>query len=331
MFPLIGALAGFGFGVLFGSVASTRRGGIAFAMISLGLGELVSSSSFILRGFFGGEEGITTNRTKAAAVRLKFGPQIEIYYLIAAWCSGRDDDDPGAGGAPRSGASGARCATIPSASSSSAIAPRRCASGPSCLRRLFAGLAGGLSAVDFEIMNAQQLGAQQSGLVLLMTYVGGVGHFFGPLLGAAIITCLQARLSDLTDVWQLYFGLLFIGVVMLAPGGLAGWIAMHVGAWRRGELARLAPAYAAAAPAIVVAVPRRRGDDRTRASVLHEFARGAPVWQIGDLALNAATAGPWLAALALDVVGVVALLWAWPRVRLAWNGTAAAAPKVAPA
>ena len=56
-------------------------------MISLGLGELVSSSSFILRTFFGGEEGITTNRAKLAPfLGFKFGSQIEVYYLIAFWC-----------------------------------------------------------------------------------------------------------------------------------------------------------------------------------------------------------------------------------------------------
>ena len=63
LIPLVGGVAGLAFGIIFGSV-STRRGGTAFAMISLGLGELVSSSSLILRGFFGGEEGINTNRTK---------------------------------------------------------------------------------------------------------------------------------------------------------------------------------------------------------------------------------------------------------------------------
>ncbi len=57
--PLVGGLAGLGFGFLFGLV-STKRAGIVFSMISLGIGELVSSSSFILRTFFGGEEGITT-------------------------------------------------------------------------------------------------------------------------------------------------------------------------------------------------------------------------------------------------------------------------------
>src|ERR1700730_14278675 len=86
LFPLVGGVAGLAFAVIFGSV-STRRGGTAFAMISLGLAELVASSSLILRGFFGGEEGITTNRTRLFRIfDWNFGPQIQVYYLIAAWC-----------------------------------------------------------------------------------------------------------------------------------------------------------------------------------------------------------------------------------------------------
>jgi branched-chain amino acid transport system permease protein len=84
--PLVGGLAGLVFGALFGLI-STRRAGLVFSMISLGIGELVSSSSFILRTFFGGEEGITTNRSKLAPFfGHKFGPQLEVYYLIAVWC-----------------------------------------------------------------------------------------------------------------------------------------------------------------------------------------------------------------------------------------------------
>ena len=84
--PLVGGLSGLAFGVIFGAV-STRSAGTAFAMISLGLGELVGSSALILRSFFGGEEGITTNRTKLFRLfDVSFGPQIQIYYLIAAWC-----------------------------------------------------------------------------------------------------------------------------------------------------------------------------------------------------------------------------------------------------
>ena len=77
-------------------------------------------------------------------------------------------------------------------------------------------------------MNAQQLGAQQSSLVLLMAYIGGVGSFAGPIVGAVIITFLQITLSDVTSAWQLYFGLMFIAVVMFAPGGVVGWTMLHL-------------------------------------------------------------------------------------------------------
>jgi branched-chain amino acid transport system permease protein len=61
--PIVGGAAGLFFAFLFGWV-STKRAGTVFSMISLGLGELVAASSLILRGFFGGEEGVTANRTK---------------------------------------------------------------------------------------------------------------------------------------------------------------------------------------------------------------------------------------------------------------------------
>ena len=64
---------------------STKRSGTAFAMISLGLGELVGSSALILRSFFGGEEGVTTDRTKLVRLLgVSFGQQIEVSMLEAA-------------------------------------------------------------------------------------------------------------------------------------------------------------------------------------------------------------------------------------------------------
>ena len=86
LLPLVGGLAGLFFAIVFGWV-STKRAGTAFSMISLGVGELVAACSLILRGFFGGEGGVSTSRT--ATLRLfdiSFGPQIQVYYLIAAWC-----------------------------------------------------------------------------------------------------------------------------------------------------------------------------------------------------------------------------------------------------
>ena len=60
-----------------------------------------------------------------------------------------------------------------------------------------------------------------------MAYIGGIGAFAGPIIGAIVITFLQIILSDVTSAWQLYFGLMFIGVVMCAPGGIAGWLMLH--------------------------------------------------------------------------------------------------------
>ena len=63
---------------------------------------------------------------------------------------------------------------------------------------------------------------QQSGIVLLAAYIGGIGYFIGPVLGAILVTYLQIMLSDVTEVWQLYFGLMFIARGDVRPRW-AGW------------------------------------------------------------------------------------------------------------
>jgi branched-chain amino acid transport system permease protein len=316
--PLIGGVAGLFFGFLFGLI-STRRAGLVFSMISLGLGELVSSSSFILRSFFGGEEGITTNRTKLAPFfGHKFGSQLEVYYLVAVWCflciaamyaltrtpfgrmcnAVRDN--------------GERVEYI----GYSAQMIRFIAFNFSAF---FAGVAGGLTAVNFEIMNAQQLGAQQSALVLVMSYVGGVGYFAGPILGAIVITFLQIALSDITNVWQLYLGLLFIGFVVFVPDGLAGWLTLHRDAIMNRELWRLAPVYAMVTPALaasfVGAVMLIELAERELALARSEGS----AMRLFGFDVDAASAPPWLIALALFCGGGGAAWLIWPRVSEAWG------------
>src|SRR6201991_5302855 len=83
--PLFGGIGGLAFAVVVGWVM-TKRAGTVFAMISLGIGELVASSSLILRSVFGGEAGITTDRTALPHMfGWTFGPQLQVYYLIAFW------------------------------------------------------------------------------------------------------------------------------------------------------------------------------------------------------------------------------------------------------
>ena len=288
-------------------------------MISLGIGELVSSSSFILRTFFGGEEGITTNRAKLAPLfGLRFGPQIEVYYLIAIWCFLCIAAMYALTRTPF----GRICNAVrdnPERVLYIGYSAQRIRLIAFSFAGFFAGIAGGLAAINFEIMNAQQLGAQQSGLVLLMAYIGGIGVFAGPIIGAIIITLLQINLSDLTSAWQLYFGLLFIGVVSFAPGGVAGLLMRHREAARSGELWRLAPAYAAVTPGLAAgligAVMLIELANRQLAMARSE---GSAMTLFG-FAVDASSIAPWATALVLLAGGGAATRLLWPKVDDAWG------------
>ena len=76
LLPLVGGLAGLVFGVLFGYV-TTKRAGTTFALISLGVGEMVFACVLMFPGFFGGEAGVSTNRVVGKPfLGLTFGPAI---------------------------------------------------------------------------------------------------------------------------------------------------------------------------------------------------------------------------------------------------------------
>lgn len=241
--PIIGFMAGMAAGAVIGWF-SCRRSGTPFAMISLGVGELIAAAGLMFVSLFGGEEGISGDRSAGPALfGLDLGPQIGVYYFIAFWVflatlamwaftktplgrlanAVRDNPD--------------RVAFI-------GYDPQRVRYIVFLVSGGFAGLAGALSAVNFEIVTPEKLGALTSGLVLLMTYIGGATVFFGPILGAVLISLMQTLLSDYTKVWQLYLGLLFVAMVLFAPHGVGGMVAMVIGSIRRGELAEKLPTWA---------------------------------------------------------------------------------------
>ena len=85
LLPLVGGVAGMLCGITFGFV-TTRKAGTTFAMITLGIGELVHAGSAMFPGFFGGEGGVSGDRvTGKAWLGITYGPQLQIYYLIAGW------------------------------------------------------------------------------------------------------------------------------------------------------------------------------------------------------------------------------------------------------
>lgn len=321
LIPLVGGFSGLVFGIVFGSV-STRRGGTAFAMISLGLGELVASSSLILRSFFGGEEGFSTNRTKLFRVfDLSFGPQLQVYYLIAAWCLICMVAMYALTRTPF----GRMCNAVrdnPERAQFVGYNPYIVRFIAFSLAGLFAGIAGGLAAINFELVNSSVVGAGQSGTVLLAAYIGGIGNFIGPVIGAILVTYLQVMLSDVTEIWQLYFGLLFIGTVMFAPGGIAGLIFMHEPLWHAGAyralFGRLIPAYLLALiPGLMALLGLILVIEMTF-RLMVKASEGTRMSFFG-VPLDAAAPVPWIVAAVLLVGGFYLFRRTWPFVADAWQ------------
>lgn len=238
--PIIGGLAGLLFGILFGYV-TTKRSGTTFSMISLGIVELVFACSLMFPGFFGGEGGVAGDRVFGKPLfGISYGPQIQVYYLIAFWlfiCT-----------AAMFAISQTPLGRIANAVRDNPERAEFIGYDTQSVRYLmlilsgfFAGISGALTAINFEIVSAENVSALRSGAVLLFTFIGGIGFFFGPMLGAIVGVFLTVMLSEFTKAWQLYLGLFFILIVMYAPGGLASLIMMNIRVAAHGYFRRILP------------------------------------------------------------------------------------------
>ncbi len=85
-----------------------------------------------------------------------------------------------------------------------------------------AGLAGALLANQNGLASPTQLYWTQSGMLLVMVILGGVGQRFGGVFGAVTLLGLEEVLSPMTEYAHLYIGIALLAVVLFAPRGLAG-------------------------------------------------------------------------------------------------------------
>jgi branched-chain amino acid transport system permease protein len=243
--PLIGGLAGAFFGVIFGYV-TTKKAGTPFAMITLGIGEMVFAASLMFPGFFGGEAGISGNRTAGGNFLgipgLAFGPDLQVYYLIAAWCFACMVAMFALTHTPLGRMANA-VRDNPERAEFIGYNTQRVRWFMLILSGFFAGIAGGLSAINFEIVTAENVSAIRSGGVLLAAFIGGVAFFFGPILGAIVFSFFAIALSEYTKAWQLYLGVFFVLIVMYAPGGLSSLILMNLRVMKFRKFKRLLDPY----------------------------------------------------------------------------------------
>ena len=244
LIPIVGGAAGLIVAAVLGSV-TTKKSGTTFAMITLGIGAMVFSMSLMLPEFFGGEGGISGNRMVGEPVwGITFGPQIQVYYLIAVYCF--------------------ICTALMFAFTQTPLGrmlnavrdnPERVEFIGYDTQRVrylafmiagfFAGIAGGLHAINDEIVTAEVVGAEYSGMYLLFTFLGGALFFFGPIIGAVLMVFATVLLHELTKAWMLYLGVIFLIMVMYAPGGISSLIMMNLRVAAYGFLRKMWVAYLA--------------------------------------------------------------------------------------
>jgi branched-chain amino acid transport system permease protein len=242
LIPIVGGIAGLGFAVLFGYV-TTKKAGTPFAMITLGMAELVFAMSLMFSEFFGGEAGVSANRVFGKPFfGITFGSGLQVYYLIAIYTF--------------------ICVALMFAFTRTPLGrmlnavrdnPERVEFVGYNTQRVrymafiisgfFAGIAGGLGAILFEIVTAEVVGAARSGAYLLFTFLGGATFFFGPIIGAVLMILAFVLLSEFTKAWLLYLGLIFLFMVMYAPGGIASLIMMNLRVAAYGFLRKLWVSY----------------------------------------------------------------------------------------
>jgi len=243
----------------------------------------VASMALMFPEFFGGEGGITTNRVYGSSLLgLTFGPQIEVYYLIAVYCFICTMAMFAFTGTPLGRILNA-VRDNPERVAFIGYSTQRVRYLAFIIAGFFAGVGGGLATINFEIVTgADSLNVVRSGGYLLFTFLGGATFFFGPIIGAVLLVLASVLLSELTKAWLLYLGLVFLFMVMYAPGGIASLIMMNLRIAKYGRLRPLLPSYLALAGTGLVAV----------------FGAAAMVEMVYHLQLNAAL-GPELSFLGM--------------------------------
>jgi len=309
--PLLAGLVGLLAALFIGSF-STRKAGTVFAMISLGIGELLAASSLIFVSFFGGEAGVSGDRTYGPPLfGVEFFQGIEIYYLAAAWMFVATlfmylfTQTP-------AGRMANAVRDNPERAEFIGYSARRVRYISFCASGFFAGIAGGLYALNYEFVTEETLNAVTSGRVLLMAYIGGLGYFIGPILGAVILTLMNSLLSNYTDLWMLYLGILFLLTVLFLPKGFAGFIMMHRVAWLQRRIRKLVlPYLATGIPAMVFMA--------TCVLMLELSHLEDESISVLNMELSASSSSTWLGLLLIASTSMLVTRRTLPTLREAWE------------
>ncbi|MBE7638589.1 hypothetical protein GUA87_17165 [Sneathiella sp. P13V-1] len=238
LIPLFGGLMGLLGAFVLGSF-TTRRGGLVFAMLSFAVAELVIASSTVFGRFYGG----SVDRTQLPPfLGFDFQSDTAVFYIVWTWVliviglAAWFNASPVGRISEAAGQNSDRIESL-------GYSQRKLKHFTFCVSGFLAGIAGGLFALTYEFVTVEIISLQQSWLILQMVFIGGTGVFWGPPLGALLLTAIFSGLNGTTDNLHLYAGILFITIVLFAPSGLSGLATDIFKRLRRDKDEKLASAY----------------------------------------------------------------------------------------
>jgi branched-chain amino acid transport system permease protein len=211
---LVTALVGLGIGAI-----ALRTRAVYFIMITMALAQLFYYFFVGLR-FYGGDDGLQVNARPLLGLGLDISGDNGFYWVVLAWLVlsylllGRllASRFGLALNAIRQNERRAQAIGYPA---------MRYKLAAFVIAAVIAGIAGSLIGMSNLFASPKLLHWSQSGILLVMVALGGVGYFYGGLLGAAAFLLLEEVLSTHFEYWQIYVGLILLLVVMVAPRGVS--------------------------------------------------------------------------------------------------------------
>ena len=153
---------------------------------------------------------------------------------------------------------------------------------------------------------------------MLFTFLGGAVFFFGPIIGGVLLVLALVLFSEITKAWQIYLGLVFLIMVMFAPGGISSLIMMNLRVAAFGRLSELWRGYLALAVTGLVALAGSAAIIEMVYHVQLDAALGSTIKFLGGM-LDTKAVPHWVGAVVVMVLGVTAFEFARRRFARRWS------------
>jgi branched-chain amino acid transport system permease protein len=199
-----------------------RKAGIYFAMLTIAFGQMFFFVAMRWKTVTGGEDGLSDIPRKTL-FGIDLSSPVRFYYfaalvcLVAAIVAWRLIHSPFGDVLRAIRENDARCAAV-------GYDVQRYKLAAFVIAALFAAVSGTLYVLLLRYAFPQTMDWIRSGNVVVMSLVGGLGTFSGPIVGATLVTFLNNYVSFHTKYWQLVMGLVFVVFVMFFPRGIAGYV-----------------------------------------------------------------------------------------------------------